>query len=134
MHNMDESGFAIGEKEAGRCVINTQICQRFQANLGHQEQVSVIECVFADGSVIPPQVICKAEKLSTQWIPAIVHGHWRFSCNSKGQTSNEHSMHWLTHCFAPATQQENMVFSSAIGMTVTLLASTVDIAWTTILY
>ena len=27
MYNMDESGFAIGEKEAGRCIINVQVRQ-----------------------------------------------------------------------------------------------------------
>jgi len=29
MYNMDESGFSIGEKEAGRCIINAQVCQKF---------------------------------------------------------------------------------------------------------
>jgi Tc5 transposase DNA-binding domain/helix-turn-helix, Psq domain len=37
MYNMDESGFAIGEKEAGRCIINAQVRQQFQAKPGHQE-------------------------------------------------------------------------------------------------
>ena len=98
MYNIDESGFAIGEKEAGRCIINAQVRQQFQAKSGRQEWVSVVECVCADGSVVPPLVIFKAEKLSTQWIPATVHGQWRFSCNSKGWTSNKHGMHWLTRC------------------------------------
>jgi hypothetical protein len=66
MYNMDESGFAIGEKEAGRCIINAQVRQKFQAKPGRQEWVSVVECVCADGSVIPPLVIFRAEKLSRQ--------------------------------------------------------------------
>ena len=82
MYNMDETGFAIGEKEAGRCIINVQIRQHFQAKPGRQEWVSVVQCVCADGSVVSPLVIFRAENLSRQWIPANIHGNWRFSCNS----------------------------------------------------
>jgi hypothetical protein len=106
MYNMDESGFAIGEKEAGRCIINTNIRQQFQAKPGRQEWVTVVECICADGSVVPPLVIFKAEKLSTQWIPASVHGNWRFNCNSKGWTSNEHGLDWLVRCFEPETRDK----------------------------
>jgi hypothetical protein len=58
MYNMNESGSAIGEKEAGRCIINAQIRQKFQAKPGRQE------CVCVDGSVIPPLVIFLIAKLS----------------------------------------------------------------------
>lgn len=105
-YNMDESGFAIGEKEAGRCIINATIRQQFQAKPGRQEWVSVVECICTDGTVIPPLVIFKAEKLSTQWIPASVHGSWRFTCNSKGWTSNDHGLEWLVRCFDPETRNK----------------------------
>ena len=52
IYNMDEGGFAIGEKEAGRwCIINADIRQQFQAKSGRQEWVTVVECIYADGSV-----------------------------------------------------------------------------------
>ena len=105
-YNMDESGFAIGEKEAGRCVINAQVRQKFQAKPGCQEWVSVVECVCADGSVVPPLVIFRAENLSRQWIPVSIHGNWRFGCNSKGWTSNIHGMQWLRQCFEPETREK----------------------------
>lgn len=106
IYNMDESGFAIGEKEAGRVIINANIRQKFQAKPGRQEWVTVVECVCADGSHVPPLVIFKAENLSTQWIPASIHGNWRFNCNSKGWTSNEHGLDWLKRCFGPETQEK----------------------------
>jgi hypothetical protein len=62
-----------------------------------------VECVCADGSVVPPLVIFKAKNLSTQWIPASIHGNWRFNCNSKGWTSNMHGLDWLKRCFDPET-------------------------------
>src|SRR5271170_2911375 len=101
---MDESGFAIGEKEAGRCIINANIRQKFQAKPGRQEWVTVVECICADGSIIPPLVIFKAKNLSRQWIPASIHGNWRFNCNSKGWTSNDHGLDWLKRCFDPETR------------------------------
>ena len=106
MYNMDESGFAIGEKQASRCIINAQIRQQFQAKGGKQEWVSLVECICADGTVVPPLVIFRAENLSRQWIPANIHGSWRFGCNTKGWTSNEHGMKWLTQCFEPTTRDK----------------------------
>jgi len=48
IYNMDETGFAIEEKQSGRCIINAQIHERFQAKPGRQEWVSVVEYVCAD--------------------------------------------------------------------------------------
>ena len=45
IYNMDESRFSI--------VINTQIRQKYQAQLGQQEWVSVVECIYTDGTSIP---------------------------------------------------------------------------------
>ena len=104
IYNMDESGFAIGEKEAGRVIIDARVRQKFQAKPGRQEWVTVVECVCADGSHIPPLVIFKAENLSKEWIPASIHGNWRFNCNSKGWTSNAHGLDWLKRCFDPETR------------------------------
>jgi hypothetical protein len=106
IYNMDESGFAIGEKEPGRVVINANIRQQFQAKPGRQEWVSVLECICADGSVVPPLVIFKAERVSTHWIPANILGRWRVDCNSKGWTSNEHGLLWLVKCFDPETRDK----------------------------
>ena len=106
MYNIDESGFAIGEKEAGRCIINAEVRQKFQAKPGRQEWVSVVECICADGSVVPPLVIFRGENLSRQWIPASIHGNWRFGCNSKGWTSNIHGIQWLRQCFEPETREK----------------------------
>jgi len=36
-YNIDESGFAIGEIEATKCIINANIWQQFQSKPGRQE-------------------------------------------------------------------------------------------------
>jgi hypothetical protein len=104
---LDESGFAIGEIEATRKrIINVGIRQQFQAKPGRQEWVTAVECICADGTSLPPLIIFKAENLSRQWIPADIHDNWRFSCNSKGWTSNFHRSEWLRRCFEPATREK----------------------------
>ena len=65
-----------------------------------------MECICVDGSFVPPLIIFKGEKLSRQWIPASIHNNWRFDCNTKGWTSNEHGIQWLRSCFEPATREK----------------------------
>jgi hypothetical protein len=106
LYNMDESGFAIGDVEASQRIINATIRQRFQAKPGRQEWVTAIECVCADGTSLPPLIIFKGENLSRQWIPASIHNHWRFGCNTKGWTSNVHGLQWLRQVFEVETREK----------------------------
>ena len=65
IYNMDESGFAIGEVERSVSIINAEIRERLQkANPGRQEWVTSVECICADGTVLPPLIIFKAVNLS----------------------------------------------------------------------
>jgi len=63
LYNMDESGFAIGDIEASKVIINANIRQKFQAKWSRQEWVTSIECICADGTFVPPLVIFKGKKL-----------------------------------------------------------------------
>src|SRR5438270_6191523 len=103
---MDESGFAIGDVEASQHNINAEICQKFQVKPGRQAWVIAVECICADGSFIPPLIIFKGKKLSRQWISDNTPNDWRFSCNTKGWTSNEHGIQWLYGCFEPTTREK----------------------------
>ena len=106
-YNCDESGFGIGKRKALRVVVDTTVKQNYQAEPGRQEWVTVMECICADGSSIPPLIIFKGENVSESWIPVkeIPEG-WHVSCNSKGWTSNEHGVKWLKKCFEPAMRDK----------------------------
>ena len=69
IYNMDESGFAIGQIEATRIIVRAEARAQWQAQPGRQEWVSVLECICADGSAIPPLVIFKGEQPLCAWIP-----------------------------------------------------------------
>jgi len=105
-YNMDESGYAIGEIEATRCIINANIRQQFQSKPGRQEWVTSVECICADGTALPPLIIFKGEKVSPRWVTENIPSDWRFACNSKGWTSNEHGIKWLRECFEPLTREK----------------------------
>jgi len=62
--------------------------------------LTVMECICADGSAIPPLIVFKGENVSESWITIkeLPQG-WHVSCNSKGWTSNEHGVQWLKKIF-----------------------------------
>src|SRR2546423_55894 len=96
-------GFGIRTGQTSYVVVDSRLRRKYQAEPGRQEWVTALECICADGNVIPPLVIFKGENLLTSWIPRELQGQWHFSCNSKGYTSNNHSEMWLEECFEPAT-------------------------------
>src|SRR5271169_6566375 len=106
VYNMDESGFSIGKINATRVIIDKRLRTKYQAQPGRQEWVSVVECICADGTSVPPLVIFRGENLSNTWVPADIPESWRFSCNSRGWTSNIHSLEWLRRCFEPTTREK----------------------------
>ena len=102
--NMDESEFSICKIGATCIIVNTKVRQRAQAQPGHQEWVSAIECIYVDGTAIPPLIIFRGENLSFQWIPPNMERDWKIYYNSKGWTSNDHGVQWLQRCFEPVTR------------------------------
>jgi hypothetical protein len=60
-YNMDESGYATGEIEATKCIINANIRQRFHSKPGRREWVTLVECICADGAALPPLIIFKGD-------------------------------------------------------------------------
>lgn len=105
-YNQDETGFGIGTKGTSHVIIDSRVKTAYQAQPGRQEWVTVIECICADGSSIPPLIIFKGENICKNWIPKQIPSGWHISVNSKGWTSNIHGQEWLEKCFEPATRDK----------------------------
>ena len=115
-YNMDETdisqllelitGFAIGDTQRSYVVVDKSERKQFQATPGRQEWVTAIECICADGTNIPPLIIFKGDNFVSNWISQNTPSNWKFSCNSKGWTSNEHGIMWLKRCFDPSTKEK----------------------------
>ena len=81
---MDETGFAIGTSQCSRVVIDTTLRTHYKMEPGHQEWVTAVECICADGSVIVPFIILKGQHVSNSWINSDTPWDWQFSASNKG--------------------------------------------------
>ena len=107
IYNMDESGFAVGDSQSSRALVNIREDSSWKVINGRQEWITAIECVSAAGVVIPPLIIFKAKYTNTAWIPPDTPLDWRFSTSNSGWTSDSHAYEWLTTVFEPTTRPAN---------------------------
>lgn len=103
MYNMDEFGFAVGESQSSRALINIRENSSWKVVAGRQEWVTALECISATGVPLPPLIIFKSKHTNTGWIPPHTPCDWRFSTSSSGWTSDSHAFEWLTTVFEPTT-------------------------------
>ncbi len=107
IYNMDESGFSIGTEECSRVIIDQSTLQtRYKTYPGRQEWVSVVECICADGSIVPPLFLFKAEGVNANLVTEELLADWYISGTSQGWTSNAHGLEWLVKCFEPSTREK----------------------------
>jgi hypothetical protein len=66
----------------------------------------MVECICADGTILPPHGIFKGKNVLQSWIPPTVIDQWFFSANTKGWTSNLHRLEWLKRIFEPTTRAD----------------------------
>jgi DDE superfamily endonuclease len=104
---MDESGFAVGDSQCSRALINVREESSWKVVSGRTEWITAIECVSAANKAIPPLLIYKAKHTNTAWIPTHTPSNWRFSTSTSGWTSNSHAYEWITTVFEPHTRPED---------------------------
>ena len=80
--NADESGFAIGDSNTSKVLVNIRDLSSFKKIPGRQEWVTAIECIAASGVALPPLVIFRAQYTNSGWIPASTPPNWRFSTSN----------------------------------------------------
>src|SRR5947207_755068 len=98
-------GCSIGTLNATNVVIDTNMPGKYYIpQPGRQEWATSIETIVADGSPLPPFIIFKGENLLSTWIPPTIDNDWKFSCNTKGWTSNNLGSKWITEHFDPLSK------------------------------
>lgn len=90
-------GCGIGTLQTANVVVDITMEKTYEAQLGRQEWVTVIECISVTGEKIPPFVILKGENIMTSWIPTNISDGWKFGCNSTGWTNNFYGVEWIKH-------------------------------------
>jgi hypothetical protein len=104
IYNMDESGFAVGDSQSSRALVNIREDSSWKVINGRQEWITAIECISAAGVAIPPLIIFKAKYTNTAWIPPDTPLDWRFSTSNSGWTSDSHAYEWISTVFEPVTR------------------------------
>ena len=100
-------GCSIGTLQSTNVVVDTTFAgKHYVPQPERQEWATSIECIAANGAKLPPFIIFKGENLLTTWIPPTVGDGWKFSCNSRGWTSNYHGIKWLTEHFDVVTKAQ----------------------------
>jgi hypothetical protein len=103
MYNMDETGFQLGgvnkhgkirfiglsAKGAGVYIAKTR---------SRSENLTVIECISAGGTLIDPFVILKCKNvLDRYWPQSTPIPGWLMACSNSGWTNNSLALNWLEH-------------------------------------
>ena len=104
---MDESGFAVGDSQSSRALVNVRESTSWKSISGRQEWITAIECINAAGQALPPLIIFKAKYTNSAWIPAHTPAEWRFSTSNSGWTSNSHGFEWLSTVYEPCIRPKD---------------------------
>ena len=92
---MDEKGFMIGKTGRSKRIFNRQIWERNQVKDslqdGSREWISVLACIGADGTALPPGIIFEAENgnIRSTWVEDINEEHQVFVGSSPFGWSND---------------------------------------------
>jgi hypothetical protein len=112
-YNMDEKGFFVGITARSKRVFSKAI---WQAKLrtaaiqdGNREWITLVACVCADGSSLPPTLIYEGKAgIQSSWVDDIEVGqHEVFIANSpSGWTNNDIGLAWLEQVFERSTAEK----------------------------
>jgi hypothetical protein len=112
-YNMDEKGFFIGIGARAKRVFSKQVWQqklrREAIRDGNREWVTLLACVCAGGSALPPTLIYAGKAgIQSSWVDAVNDAkHSAFVTNSPtGWTNKDIGLAWLTEVFERFTAQK----------------------------
>jgi DDE superfamily endonuclease/Tc5 transposase DNA-binding domain/helix-turn-helix, Psq domain len=99
--NMDEAGLLEGQGGNGLVVGSRDKRALLKKQPGSKAWISLIECVSATGSHLPPLVIFKGKHVQQQWYPERLTPFktWQFTSTPNGWTSNDTAVEWMEKVF-----------------------------------
>jgi hypothetical protein len=119
IYNMDEKGIQLGIDKRTMVLVERDQKSVQQVEDGNRELVTVIECVSADGHVLPPSVIFKAKTRDLQWgainpcdarcdavstfRPCLLIYLRSVSISDNGWTDQDLGMKWIKKDFEPTS-------------------------------
>jgi hypothetical protein len=95
--NFDETGFIIGRGKEQSVITRFKEKARELPSDSNRESVTIIECISATGSIIPPMVILAGKNILEEWIPCIQDEDWRIAVSDSGYNNGILSYDWINH-------------------------------------
>jgi hypothetical protein len=93
---MDEKGFILGKALKIKVIARRGRRNPRYTQDGTREMVTVVECVGADGCVLPPLYIYKGGSHTMGWHTAVQpEDQATFACSPRGWTDNELGLEWV---------------------------------------
>ena len=86
---------------------------------GNRELITVIDCICANGTVLPPYIIMKGMCPSYSWVKdSELDKRSYIAASPNGWTDNELGLSWIKDLFDPLTQ-EKYIHCSLLNSTLT---------------
>jgi hypothetical protein len=114
-YNMDEKGFLIGVTGRSKRIFSRRMWEKkeVRASLqdGSRKWITLLACICADGSILPPGLIYQAAKgaIQSSWVEDIKAGkHQVFITSSpSGWTNDDIGLAWLEQVFDRHTKKKS---------------------------
>ena len=97
--NVDETGFRVGVGRSHKVIISTQNKNKkaYTADPDDRQYITVVECIQAGGSVIPPMIIQQGKNHLERSFPAGLDDTVLCAVSSTGYLNDELALQWLLH-------------------------------------
>ena len=82
--NINESGFGVEESQTTKVLVPLDRTQKYKVVTDKQEWVTVIKCINAAGSALPPMTIFKGKSMNSEWLPPQIPHNWHFGYSENG--------------------------------------------------
>jgi DDE superfamily endonuclease len=95
--NVDETGFRVGVGRRHKVIGKDQSKKIYMPDADNRQHVTVVECVQADGSIIPPMVIIPGKRHLERMFPDGLQDDVLMAVSDTGYNNDDLSLAWLHH-------------------------------------
>jgi len=98
IYNFDEIGFLEGQGRTQAVVTRNSVRNENLPSSFSRNSLTIIECISADGSVLPPFIIFKGKELMEDWFTHTeLPLSWALTTSSAGFTTDNNAYKWIKH-------------------------------------
>ena len=109
LYNFDEKGFLIGMTAAIKRIMTLEAYESGRithaSHDGSREFISLLACICANGTALPPALIYRGEAIQDSWLEDWNNEQAFFASSSTGWSSDEFGYQWLTQIFDRCTKK-----------------------------